>query len=273
MKRTLATASSHVLLILLCLISLYPLWFVVQTALKTNSAFTLNPTGLPSAPTLSNLSSLLAQMPFLRWTSNSALVTLISVGAATILSVFAAYAVVFGRFFGRRAFYSINIGLIAIPPVALLVPLFAVMVQLGLINTLPSVMLIYTGLLIPFSVFFLANFFRELPRELIEAATVDGASHGRILIRIVMPLSLPTVFTLVIVNAIWVWNELLYALVFLQNNSARTLMAGLALSQGRFATNEPLIMTGVLLSILPMVVLYLASQRFFIRGMTAGIGK
>jgi len=88
-----------------------------------------------------------------------------------------------------------------------------------------------------------------------------------------MPLSLPTVFTLVIVNAIWVWNELLFALVFLQNNSARTLMAGLALSQGRFATNEPLIMTGVLLSILPMVVLYLASQRFFIRGMTAGIGK
>jgi ABC-type glycerol-3-phosphate transport system permease component len=88
-----------------------------------------------------------------------------------------------------------------------------------------------------------------------------------------MPLSLPTVFTLVIVNAIWVWNELLYALVFLQNNSSRTLMAGLALSQGRFATNEPLIMTGVLLSILPMVVLYLASQRFFIRGMTAGIGK
>jgi ABC-type glycerol-3-phosphate transport system permease component len=155
----------------------------------------------------------------------------------------------------------------------LLVPLFAVMVQLGLINTLPSVMLIYTGLLIPFSVFFLSNFFRELPRELIEAATVDGASHGRILIRIVMPLSLPTVFTLVIVNAIWVWNELLYALVFLQNNSARTLMAGLALSQGRFATNEPLIMTGVLLSILPMIVLYLASQRFFIRGMTAGIGK
>src|SRR5215469_17685781 len=128
MKRTVTTVSSHVLLILLCLISLYPLWFVVQTALKTNSAFTLNPTGLPSAPTLSNLSSLLAQMPFLRWTSNSALVTLISVGAATILSVFAAYAVVFGRFFGRRAFFSLNIGLIAIPPVALLVPLFAVMV-------------------------------------------------------------------------------------------------------------------------------------------------
>jgi raffinose/stachyose/melibiose transport system permease protein len=271
--RILARTGSHLLLILLSLVCLYPLWFMVQTALKTNSAFTLNPTGLPSAPTLSNLSLLLAQMPFVRWTTNSALVTLVSVGAATILSVFAAYAVAFGKFRGRRIFLNMNIGLMAIPPVALIVPLFTVMVQLHLINTLPSVMLIYTGLLIPFSVFFLGNFFRELPRELIEAATVDGASHSRILARVVMPLSLPTVFTLVIVNAIWVWNELLYALVFLQDNNSRTLMAGIALSQGRFATNEPLIMMGVLLSILPMIVLYLAGQRFFIRGMTAGIGK
>src|SRR5262249_61111729 len=111
MKRTLTTASSHVLLILLSLISLYPLWFVVQTALKTNSAFTLNPTGLPSAPTLSNLSLLLAQMPFLRWTSNSAVVTLISVVAATLVSVFAASAGAVGRVFGRRAFVSITIRL------------------------------------------------------------------------------------------------------------------------------------------------------------------
>jgi hypothetical protein len=78
---------------------------------------------------------------------------------------------------------------------------------------------------------------------------------------------------LVIVNAIWVWNELLFALVFLQNNSQRTLMAGLALFQGRYSTNEPLVMAGAFLSILPLVILYLASQPFFVQGMTAGIGK
>jgi ABC-type glycerol-3-phosphate transport system permease component len=157
--------------------------------------------------------------------------------------------------------------------VALVVPLFTVMVQAGLINTLPSVMLVYTGLMVPFSVFFLVNFFRELPQELIEAATIDGASHTRILFLIVMPLSVATTFTLVIVNTIWVWNELLFALVFLQDNDQRTVMAGLALFQGRFATNEPLMMAGASLSILPLLVLYLASQKFFIRGMTAGIGK
>jgi raffinose/stachyose/melibiose transport system permease protein len=135
------------------------------------------------------------------------------------------------------------------------------------------VSLVYTGLLVPFSVFFLVNFFRELPSELVEAAVIDGATHLGILWRIVMPLSLATTFTLVTVNVIWVWNELLFALVFLQENNRRTVMAGLALFQGRFSTNEPLMMSGALLSVLPLLVLYGASQKFFVRGMTAGIGK
>jgi raffinose/stachyose/melibiose transport system permease protein len=263
----------QLLLILLSLVSLYPLWFIIQTALKTQQDYTTNPTGLPVAPTLQNFINVFTVMPFGRWTLNSVLVAVVSVGAATVISIFAAYAVAFGRFRGKNAFFNMNIALMALPPVALVVPLFTVMVQAGLINTLPSVMLVYTGLLIPFSVFFLVNFFRELPGELIEAATIDGASHTRILLRIVMPLSVATTFTLVIVNTIWVWNELLFALVFLQDNGQRTVMAGLALFQGRFATNEPLMMAGAFLSILPLLVLYLASQKFFIRGMTAGIGK
>jgi raffinose/stachyose/melibiose transport system permease protein len=273
MKRLASTAAQQILLIGLSLVSLYPLWFIVQTALKTTQAYTVNPTGFPSAPTLQSFIDVFRVMPFGRWTLNSALVALVSVAAATIIAVFAAYAVAFGRFIGKRAFFNMNIALMALPPVALVVPLFTLMVQAGLINTLPSVMLVYTGLMVPFSVFFLVNFFRELPQELIEAATIDGASHTRILFLIVMPLSVATTFTLVIVNTIWVWNELLFALVFLQDNDQRTVMAGLALFQGRFATNEPLMMAGAFLSILPLLVLYLASQKFFIRGMTAGIGK
>ncbi len=273
MKALSRATGQQALLILLSLVSLYPLWFIVQTALKTTQSYVTDPTGLPIAPTLANFFDVFRAMPFGRWTLNSLLVAVVSVGAATVISIFAAYAVAFGRFVGQRAFFNVNIALMALPPVALVVPLFTVMVQVGLINTLPSVMLVYTGLLIPFSVFFLVNFFRELPSELIEAATIDGASHTRILLRIVMPLSVATTFTLVIVNTIWVWNELLFALVFLQNNDQRTVMAGLTLFQGRFATNEPLMMAGAFLSILPLLVLYLASQRFFIRGMTAGIGK
>jgi raffinose/stachyose/melibiose transport system permease protein len=273
MRRLASTTGQQILLIALSLVSLYPLWFIIQTALKTQQAYTINPTGWPSAPTLQNFLGVFKVMPFGRWTLNSAIVAVVSVAAATIIAVFAAYAVAFGRFLGRRTFFNMNIALMALPPVALVVPLFTLMVEAGLINTLPSVILVYTGLLVPFSVFFLVNFFRELPLELIEAATIDGASHSRILFRVVMPLSVAATFTLVIVNTIWVWNELLFALVFLQDNDQRTVMAGLALFQGRFATNEPLMMSGAFMSILPLLVLYLASQKFFIRGMTAGIGK
>jgi raffinose/stachyose/melibiose transport system permease protein len=263
----------QILLIGLSVVSLYPVWFIVQTALKTNASYTVNPTGLPGKPTLQNFIDVFKVMPFAHWTLNSALVALVSVVAATLISLLAAYAVAFGRFAGARAFFNVNIGLMALPPVALVVPLFTVMVNAGLINTLPSVMLIYTGLMIPFSVFFLVNFMRELPYELIEAATIDGASPGRLLGLIVMPLSASTTFTLVIVNAIWVWNELLFALVFLQNSSERTVMAGLTLFQGRYVTNEPLVMAGAFFSMVPLLLLYLAGQRFFVRGLTAGMGK
>jgi ABC-type glycerol-3-phosphate transport system permease component len=185
----------------------------------------------------------------------------------------AAYAIVFGRGFGRESLFRTNIALMAIPPAALLIPMYTLMVTLHLINSLPSVMIFYTGLLVPFSVFFFVNFFREIPLELIEAAYMDGAPHRKILRKVILPISGASTITLVIVNVIFVWNELLVALVFLQSNSARTLMAGLALYQGRYVTNDPLMMSASFLSILPLLVLYVFGQRFFVRGLTAGMGK
>ena len=163
--------------------------------------------------------------------------------------------------------------MMVIPPVALLLPMFVLMVDIGLINSLTSVIVFYSGLMVPFSVFFFVNFFRQFPRELVEAATVDGAGPFKTLRLVVLPISAVATFTLVIVNAIWVWNELLIALVFLQDENRRTLMAGLTLFQGRYATNQPLVLAGVLISILPVILVYLAGQRFFVRGMTAGIGR
>jgi ABC-type glycerol-3-phosphate transport system permease component len=160
-----------------------------------------------------------------------------------------------------------------VPPVTLLVPMFVFMVHRGWVNHLQSVIIFYTGLLVPFAIFFLANFFRTVPQELIEAASVEGAGPFTVLRQVVMPLSGAAAFTLVIVQAIWVWNELLIALVFLQDENARTLNAGLAQFQGRYATNQPLVLAGALVSILPVVLLYLSGQRFFVRGLTAGIGK
>jgi raffinose/stachyose/melibiose transport system permease protein len=272
-KRVVGLLARHAFLVIICLSALYPLWFIVSTALKTDAAYQLDPTGLPIHPTLSALRSIVFHQPLPRWMWNSFLVTVSSVAVSTLVALLAAYAIVFGRFHGHRIFLSTSVALMVVPPVTLLVPMFVLMVDTGWVNHLQSVIVFYTGLLVPFAVFFLTNFFRTVPQELIEAAAVEGAGPFTVLRRIVMPLSGAASFTLVIVQAIWVWNELLIALVFLQNESARTLMAGLAQFQGRYATNEPLVLAGALVSIAPVVLLYLSGQRFFVRGLTAGIGK
>ena len=101
----------------------------------------------------------------------------------------------------------------------------------------------------------------------------DGAGSLRVLVRVVVPLSAPSIVTVVVVNTVWVWNELLIALVFLQDDNARTLTAGLTFFQGRFQSNEPLVMTGALIATIPMLALYIIGQRFFIRGLSTGFGK
>ncbi len=272
-SRLVGTLSRHTFLVLICLSALYPLWFIVATALKTNTAYQLDPTGFPSHPTFDSLRTILRDQPLPRWLWNSLLVTVSSVGVSTFVALLAAYAAVFGRFRGHRLFLSTSVALMVVPPVTLLVPMFVLMVDTGWVNHLQSVIVFYTGLLVPFAVFFLANFFRTVPHELVEAASVEGAGPFTVLRRIVLPLSGAAAFTLVVVQAIWVWNELLIALVFLQNDQARTLMSGLAQFQGRYSTNEPLVLAGALVSILPVVLLYLSGQRFFVRGLTAGIGK
>jgi ABC-type glycerol-3-phosphate transport system permease component len=265
--------SRHAFLVLACLSALYPLWFIVSTALKANTDYQLDPTGLPTHPTLDPLRSIVSDQPLPRWMWNSFLVTVSSVAASTLVALMAAYAAVFGRFWGHRVFLSTSVALMVVPPVTLLVPMFVLMVDTGWVNHLQSVIVFYAGLLVPFAIFFLANFFRTVPHELIEAASVEGAGPFTVLRRIVMPLSGAASFTLVVVQSIWVWNELLIALVFLQSESARTLMSGLAQFQGRYATNQPLVLAGALVSIAPVVLLYLSGQRFFVRGLTAGIGK
>jgi raffinose/stachyose/melibiose transport system permease protein len=271
--RLVGLLARHGFLVIICLSALYPLWFIVSTALKTNAAYQLDPTGFPSHPTLGALRSIVADQPLPRWMLNSFLVTISAVAVSTLIALLAAYAIAFGRFRGHRLFLSTNVALMVVPPVTLLVPMFVFMVDTGWVNHLQSVIVFYTGLLVPFAVFFLTNFFRTVPQELIEAASVEGAGPFTVLRRIVMPLSGAASFTLVIVQAIWVWNELLIALVFLQNEGSRTLMSGLAQFQGRYATNEPLVLAGALVSIAPVVLLYLSGQRFFVRGLTAGIGK
>jgi ABC-type glycerol-3-phosphate transport system permease component len=261
------------LLVMAAIGAMIPVLFMLMTSVKSDDQYSDDVLGLPSPLTFGNFSEALDGGEFLTWFKNSVILTFGAVIASTIVAALAAFAIANMRFRGRELLLSSNVALMVVPPVVMLIPLFIQFTELGLVSTYRGVILIYAGLTAPFSVYLLASFFRTLPNELFESATIDGASHARILWSIVLPLARPALVTLIIVNSLWVWNELLVALVFLPDEQLKTLMVGVTLFQGRYSLNVPVLMAGMLVASAPMALLYLAGQRYFIRGLTAGALK
>jgi ABC-type glycerol-3-phosphate transport system permease component len=243
------------------------------SSFKTKGEYIANKWGLPAVPILDNFSTAFAGEKFLIRFANSTILTVGAVGISLMIACLAAYAFARMEFPGRRALLNLLISLMVVPPVVLIVPLFVSMVQWKLVNTYQGVILIYTGLLLPFSTYLMTNFFRTIPREIVDAALIDGASNFSVFWRIMMPLSAPAVMTLVVVNALWVWNELLIALVFLQKDELKTLMVGITALRSRNYVDIPATMAGLLIATIPIVVLYIFGQRYFIRGLVSGAIK
>ncbi|UCB45823.1 MAG: carbohydrate ABC transporter permease [Spirochaetota bacterium] len=204
---------------------------------------------------------------------NSGILTVGSVALCTIISLLAAYAIVFMSFRGKQIIMNSIISLMAVPIVVMIVPLYILFVRIHLMSTYPGVILIYSAVCIPFSIYLLTSFFKSLPGELLEAAIIDGCSNLKVLSKVIIPLSGPPVLTLIIVNALWVWNDLLIALVFLPRTDMRTLMVGLTVFKSKFNLDVPLTMAGLLIVSLPMIIIYIIFQRYFIRGLISGALK
>ena len=266
-------ALKHAILLLAVFLALVPTIFMIMTALKSDDEYTFNKIGFPHALVLDHFDVVLFQSPFFAWMANSAILAGGSVLLSTVVSCLGAYAIARMQFKGRQFLFSTSVALMAIPPVVMIVPLFVLYSRLGMISTYQGAIIIYAGLITPFSVYLLTTFFRTLPKELFEAARIDGAGDFLILWRIVLPLSLPALLTLVVVNALYVWNDLLIAIIFLQDDAKRTLMAGISVFQGRYENQIPLVMAGMVIASAPMVILYIAFQKYFIRGLMAGAVK
>jgi ABC-type glycerol-3-phosphate transport system permease component len=266
-------ALKHGILLLATFLALAPSLFMIMTSLKGQEEYTFNKVGLPQAPVFDHFASILFESPFFAWMGNSIILAAGAVILSTVVSCLGAYAIARMQFRGRGLLFSISTSLMAVPPVVMIVPLFVLYTQLELISTFRGTIVIYAGLITPFSVYLLTTFFRTLPREIFEAAHVDGATDLFILWRIVLPLSLPALLTLVVVNALYVWNDLLIAIIFLQDDSKRTLMAGISVFQGRYENQIPLTMAAMVIASAPMVILYIVFQKYFIRGLMAGAVK
>lgn len=263
----------HAVLIVAALLVIFPGYFMIVTAFKTPEGYSLNKFDFPHPIFSGNFITALRGGRFFLWFGNSIAFSFGSVVLSTLVSALAAFAFARMRFAGRNPLLAVITALIVIPPVVMIIPLFLLLARLQLISTYPGAILVYAGLLTPFSIYLLTNFFKSIPHEIIESALIDGASSFDVLLRIVLPLSGPALMTLIVVNTLAVWNDLLIALVLLPQDEMRTLMVGVTVFGSRYNSDVPVAMAGMLLASIPMLLLYLAGQRYFIRGLVAGALK
>jgi ABC-type glycerol-3-phosphate transport system permease component len=260
-------------MVLATVVVLFPIYFMIVSSFKTQAEYIVNKWGLPQVLLLDNFVTALAGTEFFRRFANSTILMVGAVVLSSVIACLAAFAFARMRFAGKRFLFNLILSLMVVPPVVMVVPLFVSMVRWGMINTYQGTILIYTGLLLPFSIYMMTNFFQTIPHEIIEAARMDGCSTLGVFWQIMMPLAAPAVITMVVVNALWVWNELLIALVFLQKDELKTLMVGISALRSRNYVNIPATMAGLAIATIPIVIIYLLGQRYFIRGLTSGAVK
>jgi len=267
------TAVKQLLLVLTSLTALYPVAWLVAVAFKSKEQYAVEKLFFSLPLFFGNFVQTFRGGRFALWFMNSAIMTAGAVVLCTAVAFFAAFAFAKMSFRGKTLLMNINISLMVIPVAVLIVPLFVLYTRTHLMGTYPGLIIIYGAVCLPFSVYLLANFFRTVPSAVMEAGVIDGCSVMQVLTRLVIPLSGPPITTLIIVNALWVWNELLLALVFLPKDALRTLMVGITVFKSRYNLDVPVTMTGLLLTTVPMIVVYIVFQKFFIRGLTAGAVK
>lgn len=257
----------------LAVATLYPLLYLVSTALRPTEDYNRSPAGLPTDITFANVQQAWDQANIAQYALNSLLVVVPAVALITVLATMAAYALSCFDFRIKQPTLVVIVVLMAIPPTVLLVPIFKLIRDAGLLNDRLGLVLVYTAISLPFSVFLLSSFMRLIPKELIHAAKVDGAGALRTLFSIVGPLVRPALLTLLTLNFLFLWNEFLFSLVLLQDETQRTIMVGIAGSQNRYLHDFGVLSAGLLLSMIPPLLIFVFFQRSLTRGLTAGAVK
>lgn len=255
-------------------ICLFPFaWMIVSSFKTPQELYAIPPTWLPARPTLDHYRHVLGASNVPRYFLNSLIISVGSTVIALPLAIFAAYGFARFRFRGRRAGLAFILVGQLLPTAAIIVPLFVTLRYLGLVNTYLGLILVYLILTLPLSVWMLTSYFRAIPAELEEAAIIDGASRLAILFRITLPLSLPGLVSVIVYAFVTTWNEFILALVFAQDSQVKTLPIGIAEFTSEFNTDWGAVMAASMVMTLPVAVAFLALQRLFVAGLTAGAIK
>lgn len=258
--------TSYIVLSLGALIMLAPFIWMVATSLKpAGEVFQYPPRLFGSSIEWGNYTDVLRGSSFLRQLWNTVFISVVTLAGTLVTSTMAGYAFswVF-RFRGKNTLFAILLVSIMVPYHVLLVPTFAMLKTMGLLDTPWAIIL--PIIVSPFGIFLMRQFFTGIPRELAEAARIDGASPWRIFWSIFLPLSKPALATLGIFTFVSTWNDFLRPLIFLNSNDQQTLTLGIYNAQGLFSTDWPVLMATVGLSLLPIVIMFLAVQDLFVKG-------
>jgi raffinose/stachyose/melibiose transport system permease protein len=259
---------------LLCLVVVvvYPLLWMVMNGFKSNSELFGNPFALPLSLNWENYAN-----AWNRGVSNylttSILVTVTSTVATVFISAWAAYGLTRVQIPFGRVVSTIILGGLMLAPAVALVPLVKMFQSLGLYNTFWALLILYTAFRIPFTTFLIRAYMIDLPREIDEAAEVDGANRWTSFWRIILPMCRPIIISTIILHILFAWNEYLFAMVFTSGTDLQTLPVGLTSLMSKHGTDYPVVFAGMVIAALPVVLLFFFGQRYFVKGLADGIGK
>jgi raffinose/stachyose/melibiose transport system permease protein len=268
-----AAALAQALLLANALLVLLPIAFMVLGSLKATREIFQRPFALPAAPRWQNYAEVWGAAHFAAYFRNSLVVTAASMALILAAGTLASYALARYRFRGNDLLFLFFLAGIMVPVRLAIIPLFIMMRDLRLLDTLWSLILVYAASGLPSAIFILTGFFRTLPEDLDQAARIDGAGELAILVRVLLPLVRPALAIVTVYNIIPIWNDFFFPLVFIHQDRLKTLPLGLTVFFGEFQTNWALLFAGLTLAAAPVLALYVLMSRQFIRGLTAGAVK
>ena len=264
----------YIVLILSAFLWFVPILTALITSVRTFDDILVNGfISLPEKITFENFITAWERGGLKRYLPNSFIITLPSLFLTLLLSSLGAYALARFNFKGNRLlFYTFVAGML-LPFQVLMLPVFRLTDRLGLYDTYWGLIGIHTAFQLGFCTFMLRNYMRTVPGEIIEAARMDGCSELRIWAQIMLPLTLPAIAAIAILEFTWIFNDYLWAIVLLRSDSLKPITAGLATLQGQFVTDWPVIVAGALIGTVPTLLVFLFLQRYFIEGLTMGSTK
>lgn len=274
-NKSLRLLPANIILGLWSLFTAFVIFWIVITSLKTNRELVLDVWALPAKPAFQNYVKAWSQLHLGSYFLNSIMVVFSAVIIILVLSAPASYILSRAKFRGRNLVTMIFIAGIGIPMPLLFIPLFVILAGIKLINTLPGLGIVYVASAIPFTVYMLTSFFGTLPKELEEAAILDGCSDIQVFSKVMLPLASPGLITAAIFNFMFLWTEYQLALVFLNDSKLRTLSLGLYALQGsmEYTGDWVGLMAGVVCVVVPTIILYIILSERMISGITMGAVK